>query len=169
MTLRESRPPLSEARTDPALPNGFTSVTPFITVARARDAIEFYRHVFGVRVVDVTEVDGKVVHAELEFPSGRLQLGEPNDVYGLVAAGTDGDCYSLGHYCADVDAVAARAVAAGAAIREPITDFVTGDRYCSLRDPFGVRWSVMTRIEEIPEAEGARRVAEWAHTQQATT
>jgi PhnB protein len=72
------------------------------------------------------------------------------------------DCYSLGLYCSDADAVVARAEQAGATVREPLTDFVSGDRFASIRDPFGVRWSVMTRVEDLSEQESARRVAEWA-------
>lgn len=56
----------------------------------------------------------------------------------------------------------ARAVAAGATIREELSTFVSGDRYASIRDPFGVRWSVMSRIEDLSEEESSRRVAEWA-------
>ncbi|HJB62625.1 MAG TPA: VOC family protein, partial [Candidatus Microbacterium pullistercoris] len=58
-----------------------------------------------------------------------------------------------------------RAVDAGATVREPVATFVSGDRYASIRDPFGVRWSVMTRVEDLSEEESARRVAEWAATQ----
>lgn len=56
----------------------------------------------------------------------------------------------------------ARAEQAGATIREPLSDFVSGDRFASIRDPFGVRWSVMTRAEDLTEQESARRVADWA-------
>jgi PhnB protein len=70
--------------------------------------------------------------------------------------------YSLALYCPDVDAMVQRAVERGATVREPATDFVSGDRFASIRDPFGVRWSVMTRIEDISDAESDRRVAEWA-------
>jgi PhnB protein len=145
------------------VPHGLTSLTPFLAVPRAAEAIEFYRDVFGARVVDVTEVGGVVVHADLDLGNGHLQLGEPNPEYHLVAApaGED-DCYSLGFYCADADAVVARAEAAGATVREPLTEFVSGDRFASVRDPFGVRWSVMTRVEDLSERESARRVAEWA-------
>lgn len=145
------------------IPNGATSLTPFLAIRQAAAATEFYRTVFGARVVAVTEVGGLVVHAELDFGSGRLQLGEPSPDYGLVPApdGED-DCYSIGLYCADVDAVVAEAEAAGATIREPLTTFVSGDRFASVRDPFGVRWTVMTRVEDLSETESARRVADWA-------
>jgi PhnB protein len=94
-----------------------------------------------------------------------LQLGEPIPDYHLVPppAGDD-DCYSLGLYVPDVDAVVAAAEAAGATVREPVADFVSGDRYASIRDPYGIRWSIMTRVEDLSEEESARRVAEWAAT-----
>lgn len=46
-------------------------------------------------------------------------------------------------------------------LREPVTTFVSGDRYGSIRDPFGVRWSVMTRVEDLSDEESTRRVNEW--------
>ncbi|ASW55213.1 glyoxalase/bleomycin resistance/extradiol dioxygenase family protein [Plantactinospora sp. KBS50] len=148
-------------------PHGATSLTPFLAIPDARTAIDFYRDVFGARVVDVTEMGGVVAHAVLDFGNGLLQLGEPMPAYGLVAAPEgDSDCYSLGLYCPDADAVVARAEAAGAVVREPPSTFVSGDRFASIRDPFGVRWSIMTRIEDLSEAESARRVAEWAAQQQ---
>ena len=152
--------------TTDGVPHGLTSLTPFIVVPRARDAIEFYRDVFGARVVDVTEMGGVVAHAVLDFGHGHLQLGEPVPDYHLVPPPSgDDDCYSLGLYCADVDAVVARAEAAGATVREAPSTFVSGDRFASIRDPFGVRWSVMTRVEDLSEEESGRRVAEWAAQQ----
>ncbi|WP_068163287.1 VOC family protein [Rhodococcus phenolicus] len=154
--------------TTDGIPHGSTSLTPFITVPAARDAIEFYRSVFGARVVDVTELGGVVVHADLDFGCGRMQLGEPNPEYGLVAAPAgDADCYSIGLYCPNVDEVVAHAERAGATVREPVGTFVSGDRFASIRDPFGVRWSIMTRVEDLSEEESARRVAEWAAEQSA--
>jgi PhnB protein len=147
-------------------PNGATSLTPFLVIPQAREAIEFYRKIFGVRVVDVTEFGDVVAHAVLDFGNGLLQLGEPQPDYGLIAPPEgDQDCYSIGLYCPDVDAVVAQAEAAGATIREAPSTFVSGDRFASIRDPFGVRWSVMTRVEDLSEEESAKRVADWAAQQ----
>jgi len=144
-------------------PNSATSLTPFLAIPDSRRAIEFYRDVFGARVVDITEFGGVVAHADLDFGLGVLQLGDPNPEYGLIAApGGDADCYSMGLYVPDVDAVVAHTVAAGATVREAPSTFVSGDRYASIRDPFGVRWSIMTRVEDLSESESAARVAEWA-------
>ncbi len=153
--------------TEHGVPRSATSLTPFIVVPRAREAIDFYRDVFGARVVDVTEMGGVVAHAVLDLGQGLLQLGEPIPDYHLVPPPTgEDDCYSLGLYCSDADAVLARAEAAGATVREPLTTFVSGDRFASIRDPFGVRWSIMTRVEDLSDDESARRVAEWAKEQQ---
>lgn len=162
MNAHESRA-ANGAHTTDGMPHGSTSLTPFLAIPRAGEAIEFYRDVFGARVVDVTEMGGVVAHAELDFGKGHLQLGEPVPDYHLVAApeGED-DCYSMGLYVPDVDAVVERAVAAGAVVREAPSDFVSGDRFASIRDPFGVRWSVMTRVEDLSEEESAARVREWA-------
>ncbi|MHA7305468.1 VOC family protein [Arthrobacter sp. TMN-49] len=153
------------AFTNNGMPHGFTSLTPFLSIPGAKDALAFYEEVFGARPSGVTEFDGVVVHAELDFGQGRLQIGEPNPSYHLVPAPDgDDDCYSMGFYCPDVDSLVQRAEQAGAVIREPVTSFVSGDRYASIRDPFGVRWSIMTRVQDLSEAESAQRVAEWAAT-----
>ena len=149
-------------------PKGFTSITPFITVKNPSEAIEFYKTVFNARVKDITEyADGNgnkiIVHAELDFGNGFLQLGAANSTYKLVLPpDEDNACYSLGIYVINVDQVFENAVSRGAEVREPIASFVSGDRFGSILDPFGVRWSIMTRIEDLSEEESSLRVAEWA-------
>lgn len=145
-------------------PHGVTSLTPFLAIPRAGEALDFYRDVLGARVVDVTEIGGVVAHAELDFGDGHLQIGEPTPDYGLVPPPADGACYSIGLYCTDVDALTARAEEAGAQVREAPSTFVSGDRFSSVVDPFGVRWSLMTRVEDLSEEESAKRVRAWAAT-----
>lgn len=118
--------------------------------------------------MDSVEIEGAVVHAELDFGHGRVQIGEPSALSGLVATPSeDRVCYSIGLYCPDVDAVVERATAAGATLLEPPDTFVSGDRFASIRDPFGVRWAVMTRVEDLSEEESTARVAAWAKEQDA--
>ena len=69
--------------------------------------------------------------------------------------------HSVALYCEDVDE-GARAEKAGATIREPAQTFVTGDRFASVLDPYGQRWTVMTRVEDVSPDERDRRMAEWA-------
>ena len=153
-------------------PHSFTSITPFLVVPNAAAALEFYREVFGAMVGAVTEApdaDGAtiVAHAEVDFGTGRIQIGDPNPAYGLIAPAGDGHqtSYSMGIYVADVDATTERAVARGAEVREPATTFVSGDRFASIIDPFGLRWSIMTRVEDLSDEESAARVATWAAEQ----
>ena len=65
-------------------------------------------------------------------------------------------------YCPDADAVVARAAVRGAVVREEVSTFVTGDRFGSVVDPFGQRWTVMTRVEDVSKEEADRRLAAWA-------
>lgn len=146
-------------------PHGSTSITPHLVVSPASRALEVYAAVFGATVSDVMRMGDVVAHAVLEFASGRITLSDPLEAYDLVAPGPGSVTYSLALYVPDVDAVAERAVAAGARLREPVATFVSGDRYCSLVDPFGVRWAVMTRVEDLSPEESAARVAQWAEAQ----
>jgi PhnB protein len=69
---------------------------------------------------------------------------------------------AAGACSADTDAVVARAEKAGATIREAAQTFLSGDRFASILDPFGQRWTVMTRVEDVSKDERDRRLAEWA-------
>lgn len=145
------------------IPEGYTSLTPFLVVDGAAAAIDFYVSVFGARVVQRMDAPGGLVaHAELDLGHGRLQLSDPQEQYGLAAVVPGPTVtHSVVLYCEDVDAVVARAVAAGATLREEVSTFVTGDRFGSVVDPFGQRWAVMTRVEDVSPEEVERRLAEW--------
>ncbi|CQD18305.1 glyoxalase [Mycolicibacterium conceptionense] len=68
------------------IPQGYTSLTPFICVDGAAEAITFYQNVFGAEVVERMDgPDGTVAHAELDFGTGRLQLGDPQEAYQIAA------------------------------------------------------------------------------------
>ncbi len=148
-------------------PDGYTSLTPFLVCRPAAAAIDFYTAVLGATVVSRMDgPDGTVAHAELDLGLGRLQLGDPDEAHGLVApVPADASSSSTCVYVADVDAVHAAALAHGATEREAPSTFVTGDRYSSLVDPFGHRWAVMTRVEDVSPEEERRRLAAWAAAQ----
>lgn len=149
-------------------PAGYTSLTPFLCIDGAAAAIDFYVEAFAASVVTRNDgPDGTVAHAELDFGSGRLQLADPSPAYHLVAPdGTDDVNHSTVFYCADVDTTFERAVALGAKVFEPPSTFVTGDRFAAVLDPFGHRWAIITRVEDIDPAEAERRVEAWLAEQQ---
>jgi PhnB protein len=149
-------------------PEGYTTLTPFLVCSPAREAISFYEAVFGATVVARMDGPGDtVMHAELDLGHGRLQLSDPNEQYGLVVPDRSSDTVSGSTciYVADVDAVFEKAVERGATVREKPSTFVTGDRFASIYDPFGHRWAVMTKVEEVSPEESERRLAEWAAEQ----
>ena len=149
-------------------PEGYTTLTPFLVCSPATEAIRFYEEVFGAALVSRMDgPDDTVLHAELDLGQGRLQLSDPTPQYGLAVPDRSGDTVSasLCIYVADVDAVFAAAVERGATVREKPDTFVTGDRFASIYDPFGHRWAVMTKVEDVSPEEAERRLSEWASTQ----
>ncbi|MGZ4507558.1 MAG: VOC family protein [Blastococcus sp.] len=150
-------------------PDGYTSLTPFLVCSPAAEAIRFYEEVFGATVVGRMDgPGGTVLHAELDLGDGRMQLSDPNEQYGLVAPAGAADDTVSGSTCIyvpDVDAVFAAAVERGATVREKPSTFVTGDRFASIYDPFGHRWAVMTRVEDVSPEEAERRLADWSSSQ----
>lgn len=163
----ENTQPATGTHTTNGTPNGYSSITPFVPLANTGEALDFYQEVFGATLVNSSTAGDVVVHAELDFGNGRLQLGAASPEHHLLAPNLDSDdaAFSLALYCPDVDAVVARAVGAGATVREPVATFVSGDRFASIRDPFGVRWSIMTRVEDLSDAESDARVKEWLTSQ----
>ena len=149
-------------------PEGYTTLTPFLVCSPATEAIRFYEEVFGASLVSRMEgPNDTVMHAELDLGDGRLQLSDPNEQYGLVVPDRSGDLVSdsICIYVPDVDAVFAKAVERGATVREKPDTFVTGDRFASIYDPFGHRWAVMTKVEDVSPEEAERRLAEWGAQQ----
>jgi uncharacterized glyoxalase superfamily protein PhnB len=160
--------PASGQYTSNGIPHGSTSLTPHVVVTSGAQALEFYRDVFGAKIVDVTRMPGSdlIAHAVVDFGHGMMTLSDPMDSYGLIAGDpANGVTYSLALYVPNVDEVTEAAAAHGATVREPAATFVSGDRFASVLDPFGLRWSIMTRVEDISPEESARRVAEWAAAQ----
>lgn len=162
--------PATGEHTTNGMPHGSTSLTPHLVITQAAKALDFYRDVFGARIMEVTRFPGSdmVTHAQLDFGTGMMTMGEPMEAYNLVAPDPgNGVTYCLSLYVPNVDEVTANAVACGAAICEKPVTFVSGDRFSVVLDPFGVRWSIVTRVEDLSPAESANRVASWAAAQQA--
>jgi PhnB protein len=140
-------------------PNGFHSVTPYLSVKNADAAIRFYKDVFGAKEAGrLTMPDGVIVHAELRLGDARIMLAEEMPQWGSKSPATlGGSPITLVLYVPDVDATFQRALAAGAKAIEPVKDMFYGDRAGSLTDPFGHKWMVQTHIEDVPFDEAQRR------------
>lgn len=144
-------------------PEGYHSVTPYLTVDGAAKAIDFYAAAFGaVEVLRMPMGDsGKIAHAEIRIGDSHVMLSEEwPDMNILGPTSRGGSTSSNLIYVEDVDAAYAKALAAGATAERPPENQFWGDRMGTLVDPFGHRWSLATHVEDVAEDEMERRMAE---------
>jgi PhnB protein len=143
-----------------ARPEGFRSITPHLAVRGAAAAILFYRDAFGAEELyrNATPDGATVVHAELLLGDSRFFVNDEFPEHGVTSPlSVGGASVTLHVYVDDVDAVFARAAAAGAKILVAPADQFWGDRYGILEDPFGHRWSFATMLEDLAPDEIQRR------------
>ncbi len=133
------------------IPDGFFVLTPSITVQGADAAIEFYVKAFGAhKVFALPGPDGKTMHAEIKIGDSVIMIDEENLEQGGKSPTTiGGSPATLMIYAASPDEAFAAAVAAGATVQMPLEDQFWGDRYGTLVDPFGHKWAVASRLEEL--------------------
>ena len=141
------------------IPDGYHSVTPYLIIKGASDAIDFYATVFGTTErMRMPMPDGKVGHAELELGDSVIMLADEFPDMGIKSPTTIGGSPVNVHvYVDDVDATYERAVGAGAEVLQPLENKFYGDRSGQVRDPFGHIWSIATHVEDVPPDEMAKR------------
>ena len=141
------------------IPEGYHSVTPYLIIRGAADAIEFYKKAFGAtELFRFPGPDGKVGHAELQIGNSRIMMADEYPDMGYNGPQTlGGSPIALMIYLADVDAVFNRAVEAGATVKEALQDKFYGDRIGTVIDPFGHRWHLATHQEDVSMEEMERR------------
>jgi PhnB protein len=145
------------------VPEGYNTVTPYLAVENAAEAIEFYGRAFGAKERARMEgPGGAVMHAELEIGDSLIMLSDP-----FPQASTKppkelgGTSVSVFLYVEDIDALYKQAVGAGAtSIAEP-DDMFWGDRFGAVQDPFGHTWTIATHVEEVAPEELQRRSEEF--------
>jgi PhnB protein len=142
-----------------AVPEGYHSITPYLAIDGAAEAIEFYKRAFGAtEVMRVQAPGGKIGHAEIEVDGSRIMLGDEYPDMGFRGPKAyGGSPVSLHLYVSDVDTVARQAVAAGAKELRPVKDQFYGDRTGSFEDPFGHVWHIATHKEDLAPDELKRR------------
>jgi PhnB protein len=152
-----------------AVPKAYGSLTPGLAIRGAAAAIAFYVKAFGAKELSrMPGPDGKLMHAELKIGDRILMLGDESPEMGSPSPQTlGGSAVALMHYVKDVDAVFARAVAAGAKSLFPPADMFWGDRYGQVVDPFGHRWSIATHKADLTPRQMAKGMDEWMALQAA--
>ena len=137
------------------IPIGFHTITPHLIVANAADAVEFYQEAFGAREVSrMRGPRGKLMHVEMHIGTSRFLLADEFREHGQTGPRAIGGTPVTIHlYVEDADATFERAVAAGARALMPLEDMFWGDRYGQVEDPFGHRWAIASRIEDLTREE----------------
>jgi len=138
------------------IPDGFHRVTPYLVVHDAPQAIAYYKRAFGAREKSrLTDPGGRCVrHAELDIGDSKLYLTDiPLAPETQIPRGRDTSPVWFYLYVNDPDAIFDRAVSAGAAVVTPMVDAPWGDRYGCVCDPFGYRWGIAARREQLTPKE----------------
>lgn len=135
------------------IPEGYATVTPFLSVNGAAEAIEFYKKAFGAEErARMPGPNGAIMHAEMKIGGCIVMIADAMMGPPMQSG--------LHLYVENADAVWKRAVDAGAQIVMPIADMFWGDRYGVLSDKWGNRWSVATHKEDVTPDEASKRAAE---------
>src|SRR6266566_1488535 len=149
------------------IPDGYHTVTPYLIINGAADALEFYKKAFGAtELFRMAAPGGKIGHAEIKIGDSPIMLADEfpeMDARGPQSFG--GTPVSIMLYVADVDTVFDRAIAAGAKVKQPVQDKFYGDRNGVLADPFGHVWTIATHKEDLTPEEVGKRAEQWMKTQ----
>jgi len=141
------------------IPEGYHTVTPYLAVDGAADAIEFYKKAFGAQeTIRMDGPDGSIAHAEIKIGDSLVMLSDPFP-QSTVKAPTSlgGTSASVFLYVEDVDRVVKQEVDTGATVTMEVEDQFWGDRFGTISDPFGHTWSIATHIEDLTPEEIAER------------
>jgi PhnB protein len=134
------------------VPDGYHTVTPYLTVRGAPKVIKFLKQAFGGELSHepIKRPDGTIMHAEVTIGDSRVMIADENEMSKATTS-------SLYLYVPNVDSVYQSAVKAGGkTIMEP-TDMFYGDRSGSVQDPSGNSWFIATHMEDVPPQELAKR------------
>jgi PhnB protein len=143
------------------IPEGYHSVTPYLTVNSAARAIDFYQRAFGAKkIMQMDGPDGKISHAELKIGDSMLMLSDEMPRGNKSPQSLGGSTVGIFLYVENVDTVFNQAKSAGAKVDAPLEDMFWGDRFGKLTDPFGHSWALATHIEDVAPQEMKRRAQE---------
>ncbi|MBN1625348.1 MAG: VOC family protein [Deltaproteobacteria bacterium] len=139
-----------------AIPVGYHTITPVLSLKDSKKAIAFYEKAFGAKNPEVfpSPDGGLIMHAVIQIGDSILMMGdEMPDSEFKSAESLGASPVSLYVYVPDMDAVFEQAVAAGAVSVMPVADMFWGDRCGMLKDPFGYDWTIATHTRDLTDSE----------------
>lgn len=140
-----------------------TQVIPYLCIKDAARAIDFYKKAFDATetFTRITDSTGRVGHAEIQIGQSTIMLADEHPEMGFVSPQALGGSHMMFFVTVpNTDAMVGRAVSAGGKLTRPVENKFYGHRSGEVTDPFGYRWTLSTKIEDVPEAEMLRRAAE---------
>jgi uncharacterized glyoxalase superfamily protein PhnB len=146
-----------------AIPDGFHTLTPHLTVRNAEEALDFYKRAFDAEIGQVAYMpNGKVMHASLKIGDSMLMLNDEMPDYGVLSPLSAGgnSPVTIHIYTEKVDEAFDRAVSAGAQVKMPVMDQFWGDRYGVVSDPYGHKWSLAAHVRDVSPEEMERGMKE---------
>jgi PhnB protein len=142
-----------------AMPEGFHTITPSLTVSDGEAAIALYEKALGAKLEHKMHMPGgkKVMHACLQIGGSKIFVADemPN------MPGPKQRHSSFYLYVPDVDAAHKRAIAGGMKELYGPSDMFWGDRTSVVADPFGHHWTFATHTRNPSEAEMAEAMKAW--------
>jgi PhnB protein len=143
------------------IPEGYHTVTPYLIVDGAADAIRFYEQAFGATEVLRMPHGDRIAHAEIRIGDSHVMLADEwPDMGHLGPKSRGGPTSSLMIYVEDVDTLFRRALEAGATEDRAVADQFYGDRMGVLTDPFGHQWSLATHVRDVSPEEMKQAMSE---------
>jgi PhnB protein len=145
------------------IPEGYHSVTPYLIVKGAAQALDFYKKALGAtEVMRLADPTGKVMHAEIKIGDSIVMLADEFPEMGAKSPQSlGGSPVGLCVYVPNVDQQFKQAIAAGGKEERPVKDQFYGDRSGTLRDPFGHQWTIATHTEDLTPEEIGKRAEEY--------
>lgn len=145
------------------VPEGYQTLTPYLPVDDASEAIEFYQRAFGAKERSrMAGPDGKIAHAELEIGNSVVMVSDPfPQATAKPPKELGGTSASIFMYVENVDEVFRQAVDVGATPTMEPEDMFWGDRFGAITDPYGHAWQIATHVEDVSPEEMAERSKEW--------
>jgi PhnB protein len=143
------------------IPEGYHSVTPYLTIKNAAEALDFYKRAFGAaETFRMADGSGRIGHAEIRIGDSPIMLSDEfPEMDARSPQSIGGSPVAMHLYVEDVDAFVQRAVEAGAEVVRPVENQFYGDRGGMLSDPYGHSWWISTHVEDVPVEEIRKRAA----------
>jgi len=141
------------------IPDGYHSITPYLIVKGAAQALDFYAKAFGAKeLFRFPGPGGMIVHAEFRIGDSPMMLADENIEWRAFSpTHLKGTCVGILIYVENCDEMFHRAVQAGATVERPLQDQLYGDRSGTVIDPFGHKWTIATHLEDVSVEEVNRR------------